>query len=300
MTRLRTERLREAARRLAAAGIESARLDAELLLADVLGCDRLTLLLDRDVTLPVAAEARFAELIERRAGHEPVAHLLGRREFHGHDFTVGKATLIPRPDSETLVEAALSAFPERQGARGVLDLGTGSGCLLLSLLIARPAWRGTGIDLSDAALAVARDNAGRLGLADRATFLSGDWFTALPENRAPFDLAIANPPYIASGDIAHLMPEVACHEPHLALDGGADGLDACRAIARDLARHLAPGGLALIEIGAGQAAAAEWIFRVAGLAAGPRFRDLGGHERAISLCHPEDAEKWLGLSARTG
>lgn len=301
MTRPRSDILREAVRRLTAAGIASARLDAELLLAHALDCDRVALLLDRDAPLPPGVEAHFfAGLIARRAGHEPVAHLLGRREFHGHDFAVDKATLIPRPDSETLVDAALAAFPDQDGAVRLLDLGTGSGCLLLSLLMARPAWYGIGVDISDDALAVAQANAARLELGDRADVLKGDWFAALPDNRPAFDLVVANPPYIPAYRIAALMPEVALHEPRLALDGGEDGLDACRAIARDLAGHLAPGGLALIEIGAGQAAAAERVFTTAGLAAGPRHRDLGGHQRVISLHRPEDAEKWLGNPARPG
>lgn len=287
--------LRAATRRLAAAGMASPRLDAELLLARILDCDRTALLLDPDRVLSPDEETGFAGLVARRAEHEPVAHLLGRREFHGHDFIVSPATLIPRPDSETLVEAALALHPETDREIEVLDLGTGSGCLLLALLAARPRWRGAGSDLSEEALDVARRNATALGLAARARFYAGDWWAALPPGCPPFDLVIANPPYIASAQIAGLMPDVARHEPRLALDGGADGLAACRAIADRLADHLVAQGAALIEIGAGQAAAAEEIFAAAGLAIGPRLRDLGGHERVISLRRPGCAEKWLGI-----
>ncbi len=273
--------LAAAATRLAAAGIESPALEARLLLGHALGCDQVTLIRERAAPLALALAAPgFPALLARRAGHEPLAQILGRREFWGLSFAVSPATLIPRPDSETLITAALAASPDRRAVRRVLDLGTGSGCLLLAALHEFPAAFGVGVDLSPGALATACANAAALDLAGRAAFLCGDWARAL---RGGFDLVLCNPPYIESGAIAGLAPEVARFEPRAALDGGADGLDAYRAVIADLPLLLAPGGVAILELGAGQAGAAAALAAARGLAVRALAPDLGGIPRALVL-----------------
>lgn len=286
--------LAEAASRLAVAGIEAPALEARLLLGHALGCDQATLIRDRAAPLSVARAAPgFPALLARRAGHEPLAHILGRREFWGLSFAVSSATLIPRPDSETLITAALAAVPERRAVRRVLDLGTGSGCLLLAALHEFPAAFGIGVDLSPAALAIAAGNAAALDLAGRAAFLCAAWGVAL---RGGFDLILCNPPYIESGMIAGLAPEVARFEPLAALDGGADGLDAYRQVIADLPRLLAPGGVAVVELGAGQAGAVAALAAARDLAVRALADDLAGVQRALVLTRsvadqPQYAEK---------
>jgi release factor glutamine methyltransferase len=265
---------------LRAAAVESPRLEARMLLAHAMGTTSDALLRDPRAPVPPEAAARFTELLRRRARHEPVAHLTGHRGFWTLDLAVSPATLIPRPDSETLIEAALGAFPERGVVRRVLDLGTGTGCLLLAALAEFPAAFGIGLDLRPEAAALAARNARANGLADRAAFLAGSWAEAL-EGR--FDLVLCNPPYIESGTLPTLDPEVARYEPATALDGGADGLDAYRAVTAALPRLLAPGGLAILELGAGQAPAVAALARAAGLGLGGTRADLGGIERALLL-----------------
>lgn len=279
--------LREAAATLAGrlrqAGIPTPELDARLLLCAAAGISHEQLLLDPGRPLTGAEQARLEQLAKRRENREPVSRILGRREFRGRDFLVSPATLDPRPDSETLIEAAAELYGD--GAPGsILDLGTGTGCLLLSLLEAFPDACGLGIDISEEVVATARSNAERLGLADRARFRAGDWADGV---EGAFDLVVSNPPYISSADIAGLAPEVARHEPRAALDGGPDGLAAYRRIAADLARVLASGGAVLLEIGAGQEVAVLEIANRAGLGphpgrAGP-WRDLAGHARCVAL-----------------
>lgn len=266
--------VRTGADRLAAAGgIDNPRLEARLLLAHALRCSFEYLLREPSAAVPPEP---YDALLARRAQHEPLAYIVGHREFWGLDFAVSPATLIPRPDSETLVEAALAACP---APKRVLDLGTGTGCLLLAVLHERPTSFGIGTDISPAAAALAAANARTLGLADRAAILCADWAEAL---RGRFDLILSNPPYIETAAIDRLMPEVAAHEPRRALDGGADGCVAYRRIIADLPRLLAPGGVAVLELGAGQAdqvaaAAATDGFSVT-------FRtDLAGIQRAILL-----------------
>lgn len=273
---------------LRGAGIEEPRGEARLLLGHVLG--RAPGLLTTEARDPVGAAeaARFRELIARRAAHVPAAHLTGTRGFWTLDLIVTPDVLIPRPDSETLIEAALAALPDRPSVRRVLDLGTGSGALLLAALSEFPTAIGVGVDRSPAALAVARANAARAGLADRALFLCGDWSAALDDG---FDLVLANPPYVPSGDIAALEAEVRDHDPHAALDGGVDGLDAHRAILADLPRILLPDGVAVLELGAGQGADVSRVAAARGLGVGELRQDLGGIPRAMVLRH---AEKMVG------
>ena len=274
--------LRRGTEALNAARIEDARAEARLLLAHVLGVTRERLLLDRGAPLDDAALGRFDALIARRAAHEPVAYLTGAREFWSLGFEVTRDTLIPRPESETLIEALLDRVTDRTAPLRVLDLGTGSGCLLLALLSELPQASGIGVDLSAGALAVARRNAVRLGLADRASFVQGRWGEALSGR---FDLIVVNPPYVAAG--APLPPDVAAYEPASALFAGPSGLDAYAALAPDLARLLAPTGVAALELGAGQAESVAALLSRAGLEPRDRRRDLAGHERCMVFVLPE-------------
>lgn len=269
-----SEALRAAIARLTAAGIDGAARDARLMLAEALGVapDRLTLHLHE--VLEAGADARFDGFVADRAARRPVAQILGRRLFWGRPFRVTRDTLDPRPETETLVAAALDAPFSR-----LLDLGTGTGCILLTLLAERPGATGVGSDLSEAALDVARANAEALGLADRTTFRRADWFSGV-EGR--FDLIVSNPPYIAEAEMAALAPEVRDWEPHAALTPGGDGLDAYRALCSRALAHLDPGGRLLLEIGPAQGAA------VAALAAEGRLRDvrvlpdLDGRDRVVA------------------
>ena len=212
-----------------------------------------------------------------------MAYILGEREFWGLPFKVSPAVLVPRPDSETVIEAALALLADRERPWRIADLGLGSGCLLLTLLREFPAAHGVGLEVSEAALAVARSNAAALGVDGRAELLLGDWREPGWRDRigGPFDLLVSNPPYIEAGAIAGLMPEVSRFEPKLALDGGPDGLAAYRAIAADAVRLLAPGGTLVLEIGAGQEAAVTGLLAAQGLQAGPPRLDLAGIPRAI-------------------
>ena len=272
-----TEALREAAARLAASS-DTARLDAEVLMAHALGVTRSELLLRR-MTDP--APAAFPALIERRLAHEPVTYITGEAEFYGHPFLVNPAVLIPRGDSEVLVAAALEAAPD---PKRVLDCGTGSGALLLSVLAERPKAQGIGTDRSLDALQVAAANAARLGLAECARFLAADWEQpGWAASLGRFDLILANPPYVE--DAAELAPSVRGHEPAGALFAGPEGLDAYRALIPQLPGLLGPGGVALVEIGATQAEAVCTIAATAGLSA-QLHHDLGGRPRVLLLQIP--------------
>ena len=269
--------IRAAAERLCATS-DTARLDAELLMAHVLGVSRSQLLLlrMRDEAAPHAAG--FDRLVERRAAHEPVAHLLGVQEFFGLEFAVTPDTLIPRGDSETIVQAALDCAA--QDAR-VLDMGTGSGALLLAFLYERPDAKGLGIDASAAALAVASANGQRLGLAERAQFVQANWLeSGWAHDLGRFDLVLCNPPYVESDAI--LDPDVREFEPATALFAGPEGLDDYRAIVPQLGKLLVPGGVAIFEIGAGQAEAVGAIASESGFAVETR-RDLADRPRALIL-----------------
>lgn len=260
---------------LRAAGIDNPRLEARLLVAHALGLSQEALLAAPDRPVPSAFDA----LLARRAGREPLAYILGRQEFWSLSFAVSPATLIPRPDSESLIEAALAALPDRLRLRQVLDLGTGTGCLLLAALSEFLGAFGVGVDVSPEAVALARQNASSLGLGDRASFLVGNWTAAIGKK---FDLVLANPPYIPTGDLTGLMVEVAGHEPVHSLDGGADGLAAYRVILADLPRLLAADGVAVLELGIGQVGAMRALAEAAGFAVVTRA-DLGGIARALVL-----------------
>ncbi len=270
--------LEAGARRLADAGIPDARREARLILAHALGVEPVTILGYPEQ--PVEDAGRFDGLIARRAAREPLSHLTGRREFWSLEFEVTPAVLDPRADSETLVEAALEAIPDRQAPLSIVDFGTGTGCLLLALLSELHNAKGLGIDIAEDTLAVARRNTARLGLGGRALFAIGDWGAALA---GPFDLIVGNPPYIPAGEIAGLQAEVAGFEPHRALDGGADGLDAYRRLGPDISRLLRPGGVAVLEFGLGQGAAVTHLMAAEGLTPQGFSRDIAGHDRCLTL-----------------
>ena len=270
--------LSDAAARLAAAGIESARLDARLLLAAATGRTAEQIVARPDASLSQQDEDAFSTLIARRMRREPVAQLLSHREFWSLDFVTTRDTLTPRPDTETIVEAALKLFPDRGAALRILDLGTGTGCLLAALLSEYPKASGVGTDSSPAAAAVAARNIAALGLAARAVVAVAHWDDSV---EGQFGLIVSNPPYIATVELARLDPEVSTFEPRAALDGGADGLDAYRDLAPRLARRLAPVGFAILEIGVGQADDVSAICIAAGLQVHGRACDLAGRERCV-------------------
>lgn len=250
-------------------------LDARLLVEGCLGLEKP----DPDMQLPAEALARLRDFATRRLAGEPVWRILGEREFWGLTFRLSPATLEPRPDSEAIVEATLAASAGRRGeALSLLDLGTGTGCLLIALLSELPRATGLGIDLSEEACRTAAGNAALNGVGERATFRQGSWTEGLVGS---FDVIVSNPPYIPSGEIAALSVEVRDHDPLLALDGGADGLGPYRIFARTLPALLAPGGIVVFEIGAGQSPDVVALMRAGGLEFRGSRNDLGGHERAL-------------------
>ena len=269
-----TEALRAALPRLQAAGVEGAARDLRLLLAFATGIppDRLTPVLADP--LPGAAAARFEAAVTARVARQPVSQIVGGRLFWGRWFRVTPDVLDPRPETETLIAAALDGEFSR-----VLDLGTGSGAILITLLAERAGATGTGVDLSPKALSVAAANAAALSVAGRATFLQSDWLSAV---RGRFDLVVANPPYIAQADMPGLSPEVRLWEPRLALTPGGDGLGAYRSILRDVRSVLVPGGRVLLETGAGQGDAVAALCQSAGLQAVRVLPDMDGRDRVVS------------------
>lgn len=272
------ESLRLIARALAEAGIDEPRTDARLLVAEAAGVDSRTVFTRPELELSAERQARLAALAARRAAREPMAHILGRRGFWTLELKVTADTLDPRPDTETVVEAVLAELPDRGAPLRLLDFGTGTGAILLALLSELPRATGLGVDSSPAALEVARENACRLGLSDRAEFRLGHWGRDLD---GCFDAIVSNPPYIPDQEIPRLQPEVAVWEPRLALAGGPDGLDCYRALAPDLARLLAPDGVAALEVGQGQAPAVAAILKAVGLIVRAIRADLGGVERCV-------------------
>ena len=260
-----------------AAGIESPELDARILIGHALGLDHAGLAAAEKQELSAATASAVDALAARRLAREPVARILGEKEFWGLSFIVTPAVLVPRPETETVVELALSLV-DRAAPLRIADLGVGSGAILLALLSELPHARGTGIDIAADALDVARTNAQRLGLADRADFILGDFAAA----EGAFDLVVSNPPYIPSADIARLLPDVRKYDPRQALDGGPDGLAAFRSIAA-IARHLLlPAGHLVVEIGAGQESAVSELFVQSGLAISAVRHDLSGIPRVLA------------------
>ena len=273
------------AARFRAAGLDSPELDARLLIGHALGLDHAQLARSDAQPLVAAQQNAIATLARRRLVHEPVARILGSKEFWSLRLEIDAATLVPRPETETVVEAALGAADIRASrARPwrIADLGTGSGAILLALLSELPNARGVGSDVSAAALEVARSNARRLQ-QERACFVVCDMAAAL---RGPFDLIVTNPPYIATRDIARLAPEVRLFDPRLALDGGADGLDGYRSLTASAPPLLAPGGALVVELGAGLAEPVAALFAAAGLAPAQPHSDLNGLPRALVARKP--------------
>ena len=270
---------RRLAREFRRGGLDAPELDARILVGHALGLDHAALAAQSGRALAAGEAHTLAAFAMRRLAREPVARILGRKEFWGLPFKLNAETLLPRPETETVVEAALAAVHDRDRAPlRVADLGTGSGVLLLALLSELPHARGVGSDISPAALACARDNAVALGLVDRAAFVACDYGAAL---NGPVDLLVSNPPYVARADIAALQAEVRDFDPHRALDGGPDGLDEYRALAPQARRLLAPAGVFVVELGFGQVAAVRAIFAAAGLAPVAERHDLSGVARAL-------------------
>ena len=259
---------------------DNPRREARLLLAHALGLSANDLIRDPH---RLVDDCAFRALVARRAEHEPVALILGYQEFWSLRFLVSSATLIPRPDTETLVEATLVAFSGRPPPKRILDLGTGTGCLLLALLTEYTSAFGIGVDLAPDAAALARANSSQLGLTDRSAFVAADWMNPISGR---FDLIVSNPPYVPRAEIESLMPEVAGFEPACALDGGLDGFDAYRLIIPKLLQHLARNGIAVLEVGHGQATCVMQLAREAGFIASHRV-DLAGISRAVILALPD-------------
>ncbi len=284
---------------LANAGFDESRRRARRLLAAALDLSPAAVFAGLDRMVTEVEGDRVAALLRRGLAHEPLSRIVGRREFWGLEFELSPDTLDPRPDSETIVEAVIAHLPGRDRSHRFLDLGTGSGCLLLALLSEFPAARGIGIDKAFGAAMIAQRNAERLGFGDRARFVVGDWGEALAGG---FDAVVANPPYIARTAIGGLPPEVRDHDPLLALDGGPDGLDAYRALARGLPRLLAPRGIFAGEIGAGQDEAVAGIIRRHGLVVDETVADLAGIARCVVVRRPVQcpraSEKKVGTACR--
>lgn len=285
------ELLTAAAGRLVEAGIENPRREARLLLNLALGIDANARLPEREMAPAVAA--LFETFVARRAGHEPYSRIAGRREFWSLDFALSPDTLDPRPDSETLIEAALERIADRAAPLSVVDFGTGTGALLLALLSELPNATGIGVDISAGAVETARRNAAALGLSARARFVLGRWGEGLT---TPADVIVTNPPYISAKDMSRLPPEVREFDPAAALDGGPDGLSAYRELALDLKRLLSESGIALCEIGAGQAPAVTAIMAASGLDLTGSRADLAGIERCLVF----EQRKKVGKSRNNG
>jgi release factor glutamine methyltransferase len=271
--------LRSAKQALERQGHATPALDARLLLQAAAGLTREALIADPDRPVAADAAARYRAFIDRRLTGEPVSRILGVREFYGRVFTVTPATLDPRPDTETLIEAALSFMPAERSCR-LIDLGTGTGAIALTLLAERPLAEAVLTDISTQALAVARANAESLGIVARASFVETNWFADVTGR---FDLILSNPPYIPTAILPTLEPDVRDFDPRSALDGGPDGLEPYREIAARAPFFLAPQGRVIVEIGEGQALEIEDIFKASGLVPAARWKDLAGHVRCLGF-----------------
>lgn len=277
MSETRRGLLKQASERLAAHGIETAGLDARLLFQAASGLRHEDIVAEPDLVVPPDVAARFSSLTQRRCKFEPVSRILENREFYGRTFRVTPDVLDPRADTETLIGAALGLVKGKRPLR-ILDLGTGSGAIAVTLLAELPEATAVASDLSAAALTVAKGNAAALGVAGRASFVQANWFEGIGGR---FDFIVSNPPYIPLGDIAGLAPDVREFDPPRALDGGPDGLEAYRRIAGGAGGHLAPKGHIIVEIGSGQENAVNNLFRAQGFAQESRHFDLSGHARCL-------------------
>lgn len=265
----------------AAKALPDARLDAELIVAHVLGVERIRLYMDMDRPLQGTELSGIRDLVRRRRGYEPVAYLRGFREFYGREFIVNPAVLIPRPETELLVERSMQVLNVEESLH-VLDVCTGSGAIALTLAAERPLWQLTATDISEAALEIARQNAERLGVSERVTFAQGDLFAAVPPQT--FALVTANPPYIADADMASLPADVAAHEPHIALQAGPEGLDIAKRVITEVEPYLAAGGRLFMEMGLGQAGALAQVAKEQAWVEDVLVhRDLRGIERVLEL-----------------
>jgi release factor glutamine methyltransferase len=264
---------------LKAAHIDSPAIDARLLLEAATGASRLDILTDPHRAVTDDQSATLAAYVDRRLRREPVSRILGRKGFWKIMLNVTPDVLSPRPDTETILDVVLLAFEPAQGFN-LIDLGTGSGAILLAVLSERPGAHGVGTDISSEALAVARENAANLDLGGRATFLRTEWAAGFGDHS--FDLVVSNPPYIPSDDIPGLDPEVRDHDPLLALDGGPDGLQAYRDLAPEIARVLKPGGIFAVEIGWDQGGTVKALFEAAGLSDVKVVKDLGDRDRVVT------------------
>ena len=264
--------------RLEAVGLTGPVIDARLLVEAAADATRADIIGDPYRVLSADQMQTLETYVSRRERREPVSHILGRKGFWKIMLSVNSHVLTPRPDTEVIVDMILKAIPEAQSF-SILDLGVGSGAILLSILAERPGGKGLGVDVSEDALAVARENAANLGLVGKIALLRGDWTTGLGDSG--FDVVVSNPPYIASAVIETLEPEVRVHEPRLALDGGADGLDAYRILAPEILRVLKPGGIFAVEIGFDQKEAVEALFRSAGAQDINTVLDLANHDRVV-------------------
>lgn len=271
---------------LKSAGIDGSRLDARLIVAHAAEVTPETILIHPERELDAERRGEIANLMARRLAREPMSHILGVREFWSMTFEVSSDTLTPRPDSECLVESVLAEV--RDGSftdtLSILDLGTGTGCILLALLRELPHAKGVGVDISADALAVAQRNADCHGLSERVEFRAGNWFAQM---QGKFDVIVSNPPYIGTDEIALLEPEVAIHEPAVALDGGSDGLSAYRQICADAKGFLQPGGLLALEVGESQSAAVTTILKNRGGAGVRMKQDLAGRHRVVMATYLE-------------
>ena len=258
----------------------SPRLDAELLLTNALGIDRVRLVIESERCLNDAELGLYRSLIQRRRTGEPVAYILGRREFYGISFAVDRRALVPRPDTETLVEVALERTHARSMYGRALDLCTGSGCVAVAYARARPTWRVTASDISREALGLAWENARRAGAAFSLRVVEGNLFAPFDGER--FELITANPPYIPSAELGALAPDIRDFEPRVALDGGTDGLDVVRAVVAGASAHLEPNGVLAVEVGHDQAPRTTELFKRSGFVEVGVQKDYGGHERVVS------------------
>lgn len=267
--------------RFRAAEIDTPEIDARFLAEAALGFSRADLVWHEDDPIAPDASKRLEAFAVRRLAGEPVARIIGVKQFYGLDFALNAATLVPRPETELIVSLALQTLAGRDKPR-ILDLGTGSGCIAIALLVELPEAVAVAVDLSAEALSAAESNSGRHEVANRLSLLAGSWFDPLPAGER-YDLIVSNPPYIESGVIPSLQPEVRDFDPNLALDGGVDGLSAYRTILAGAGEHLTPAGTLILEIGAGQADAVETLARASGFLTMRLEKDLAGLDRALVL-----------------